>query len=281
MTTFVFPGQGSQVKGMGGDLFTLFPEWVKRADRILGYSIEKLCLDDPDQLLNRTDYTQPALYIVGALSYMKKLQEGAKPHYVAGHSLGEYNALFAAEAFDFETGLQLVIKRGSLMSQATDGGMVAIVGLNSDQVQAVITDNKLSTIVIANYNTNKQTVISGPKNDVINTESLFVACGAMLFMPLKVSGAFHSPYMENAQQEFAKFIQDFNISPPKIPVIANITAKPYQDNEIISNLVKQISHSVQWTQTINYLISQGETQFEEVGSGKVLTGLIARIQKGQ
>jgi trans-AT polyketide synthase, acyltransferase and oxidoreductase domains len=282
MTTYVFPGQGSQAKGMGAEFFTEFPDYVLKADRVLGYSIQKLCLEDPDQLLNRTDYTQPALYVVSVLSYLKKLKDGGKtPDYVAGHSLGEYNALFAAEAFDFETGLKLVIKRGALMNQATGGGMAAVVGLTSDDVQAVLKKNNLTNIVIANYNSAKQVIISGQKNEVNAAEPLFINAGAMLFMPLKVSGAFHSPYMEKAQQEFAIFIRDFNFSPLKIPVMANVNAKPYRDNEIQSNLVKQITHSVQWTQSIDYLITQGETKFEEIGPGKVLSGLITRIQKGQ
>src|ERR1700722_298171 len=133
MTTYMFPGQGSQVRGMGSTLFTEFQDYVQKADHILGYSIEKLCLEDPDNLLNKTEYTQPALFTVSALSYIKKLKEtNTAPQYVIGHSLGEYNALFAAEVFDFETGLKLVQKRGALMSKASGGGMAAIVGLTGE-----------------------------------------------------------------------------------------------------------------------------------------------------
>ena len=135
MTTYVFPGQGSQNKGMGGTLFDDFSELTVQADAILGYSIKRLCLEDPQIKLSLTQYTQPALYIVNAFSYLKRLREiGKKPNFVAGHSLGEYSALFAAEVFDFPTGLQLVKKRGELMSRASGGAMAAILGLDEEQI---------------------------------------------------------------------------------------------------------------------------------------------------
>lgn len=282
MATYVFPGQGSQVKGMGGALFAEFADITQKADAILGYSIEQLCLEDPDEQLNKTNFTQPALYTVNALSFLKKMAEtGRPPEYVAGHSLGEYNALFAAGVFDFETGLKLVQKRGALMSMASGGGMAAVVGLNSDKVKAVIEKNNLKDINIANYNSFTQMVISGPKEAIQSANELFIQAGAMLYMPLKVSGAFHSPYMENSQREFAEFIKSFNFSAPKIFVIANVTALPYQETNIQNNLIQQISHSVMWTQSIEYLLKKGENSFTEIGPGKVLAGLINRIQKGQ
>jgi malonyl CoA-acyl carrier protein transacylase len=282
MTTYIFPGQGSQFKGMGSELFPEFPELIQKADQLLGYSIVDLCLNNPNEQLTKTEYTQPALYIVNALSYMQKAKETTmKPDYVAGHSLGEYNALFASGVFDFETGIKLVQKRGALMSQATGGGMAAIVGLHSADVQMLLQKNELKDIVIANYNTHTQIVISGLKEAVSEAKALFIAAGAKLFIPLKVSGAFHSPYMQVAQQQFAEFLGNFNFAPPAIPVIANVTAKPYPPNQTSSYLADQITHPVEWTQSIAYLIDQGETIFEEIGPGKILTGLISRIQKGQ
>ena len=281
MTTYIFPGQGSQIKGMGNSLFTEFAELTEKADNILGYSISKLCLEDSNGELNKTNFTQPALYTVSALSYLKKLAEtGKPPEYVAGHSLGEYNALFAAGVFDFETGLKLVQKRGALMSMATGGGMAAVIGLKHDDVRLVLERNNLNNLKIANYNSLTQFVISGPKEVINSAEDAFVKAGAMLYLPLNVSGAFHSPYMENAQNEFAAFIKNFKFNDPKITVIANVDAKPYQAHAIESNLVQQITHSVMWTQSVDYLLNQGETIFEEVGPGKVLTGLVSRIQKG-
>lgn len=281
MTTYVFPGQGSQKKGMGSTLFVEFPELVRKADQILGYSIRELCLEDPHDNLNNTKYTQPALYVVGALSYLKKIKDsGQKPSFVAGHSLGEYNALFAANVFDFETGLKLVQKRGELMSQAKDGGMAAIIGLKSDAIQSLLQQNNLNQVSIANYNSFTQTVISGPKEDVTRTQSIFESAKAMYF-PLKVSGAFHSPLMRDAQEAFGEFVKSFQFSTPTIPVIANINAKSYTPTEVQYNLTNQISHPVMWLQSIEYLIKQGEENFEELGSSNVLTGLIQRIKKGQ
>lgn len=282
MTTFVFPGQGSQVKGMGASLFEEFSGLTQKADHILGYSISKLCIEDTNNELGKTNFTQPALYTVSAMSYLKKLAEiGKPPESVAGHSLGEYNALFAAGVFDFETGLKLVQKRGALMSAATHGGMAAVVGLKSDDVRTILQQNTPGNIVIANYNSFTQIVISGDKEAILAAEPIFMNAGAMLYLPLNVSGAFHSPLMQNAQNEFAEFIKGFQFRAPQIKIIANIDAKPYETDKIAANLVQQITHPVLWTQTIEYLLKQGATEFVEVGPGKVLTGLITRIQRQQ
>jgi malonyl CoA-acyl carrier protein transacylase len=282
MTVYVFPGQGSQVKGMGEELFSAFPAIVRQADQLLGYSIESLCIDDPKQQLDQTQFTQPALYTVNALYYEKKRNEHAgAPAYVAGHSLGEYNALLAANVFDFATGLKLVQKRGALMSEAAGGAMAAVIGLDSKTVQTILQDNNLPAITIANYNTHQQVVISGSREDIASAESYFLQAKAKLFVPLKVSGAFHSPLMEVAKQQFATFLETFTFASPSIPVIANVSAKPYSVHEIPTTLAQQITHSVLWTQSIEYLLKQGETVFEEIGPKKVLSGLITRIQKGQ
>lgn len=282
MTTYMFPGQGSQSVGMGQGLFDEFSDIVAQANDILGYDLPTLCLKDPDQKLNQTNYTQPALYVVNVLSYLKKVRDGgAKADYVIGHSLGEYDALFAARVFDFETGLKLVQKRGELMSQATGGGMAAIVGLSQEAIKAVIEQNNLTQISIANVNSATQIVISGAKDAVGASESFFVKAGATMVVPLKVSGAFHSPFMDAAAKEFSAFMQQFKFSPPVIPVIANVTALPYEDGRIMTTLDEQINHPVLWLQTMRYLMAQGETVFEEVGPGKVLAGLAKRIEKGQ
>src|SRR5437762_401122 len=176
MTVFLFPGQGSQRKGMGNTLFDEFKEAIASADEILGYSIKELCLHDPHQQLGKTQFTQPALYVVNALSYLKKMKEtGQAPDYVAGHSLGEYSALFAAGAFDFETGLRLVKKRGELMSQAIGGGMAAVIGFTLEQVDQVLKECGLTGIDIANYNTPTQIVIAGLKADIVSAKPFFEA----------------------------------------------------------------------------------------------------------
>jgi malonyl CoA-acyl carrier protein transacylase len=275
MAVYVFPGQGSQKKGMGEGLFELFPELVSKADAILGYSIADLCLLDADGLLNQTQYTQPALYLVNVLSY---LQKNAKPEYVAGHSLGEYAALYAAGCFDFETGLKIVQKRGALMGQVSGGGMAAIIGKSAEEVADILIN--FEAIDIANYNSLKQIVISGPKEDVTQSKTAFEAAGGKFF-PLNVSGAFHSRYMTPAQKEFKAFVDQFTLKPPSIPVIANYTALPYRNEDVKTNLLEQINHSVKWSDSILYLMNQGEQEFTEIGPGNVLSGLIAKIKRGQ
>ena len=276
---FAFPGQGSQKIGMGEGLFEVYPELTEQVDHLLGLSIKQLCLEDPDGLLNLTQYTQPALFTVNALTYLKQVEEtNHKPDYVVGHSLGEYNALFAANAFDFGTGLQLVQKRGEIMGRVQGGGMAAIIGIDAVRVQEILTTSGCDTIDIANYNAPKQTVISGLKSDIERVSGHFDNAGAM-FIPLKVSGAFHSRYMKDPQDEFNEFIRDFSFDQPEIPVISNYKALPYTDN-VVENLVQQISNPVRWTESVQYLLRQDQPEFEEIGPGAVLTGLINQIRRG-
>jgi len=281
MITYVFPGQGSQSKGMGGTLFDEFKELTAEADAILGYSIKELCLEDIDLNLSQTQYTQPALYVVNALSYLKRIEgTGVKPDFVAGHSLGEYNALFAAGAFDFATGLKLVQKRGELMSHATGSGMAAVIGLNEEQIADVLNQNNLQSIDIANYNSPTQIVISGLKTDIEHAQPIFEGIkDVKMFVTLKTSGAFHSRYMEGAKMEFETFINSFEFFPLTIPVISNVHARPYKQADIKQNIVAQITHPVKWAESIRYLMGLGEMEFEEIGSGKVLTGLVQRIKR--
>jgi len=276
MVVWMFPGQGSQKKGMGADLFAEFPEQVKIADDILGYSITDLCLNDAQGNLTNTQYTQPALFVVEALSCLREQQAGQMPKFAIGHSLGEYSALFAAGAFDFATGLRLVQKRGELMAQQTGGGMLAVIGLSSDNIRAELDTAGLDSIDMANFNTPVQTVLSGPSAD-IEKASAALQEKARLVMPLKVSAAFHSRYMQQAQQEFAKFLQSFSFKPLQTTVIANCDAKPYQDDTIKENLTRQIAQSVHWVDSIRYVKQQGELEFKEVGPGSVLTNMLKQI----
>lgn len=280
MVTYVFPGQGAQTKGMGDGLFDEFKELTLEADNVLGYSIKELCLEDPNQTLGMTQYTQPALYVVNALSYLQKVNNiGEKPDFVAGHSLGEYDGLFAAGAFDFATGLKLVQKRGELMSHAVGGGMAAVIGLTADQVADTLVSNGLENIDIANYNSPTQIVISGKRADIENAQPIFERVkGVKMYVILKTSGAFHSRYMEQARKEYEGFINNFQFSELMLPVISNFTARPYRQSEIKQNLIQQINHPVKWTESIRYLMGLGEMDFEEIGPGKVLTGLTRRIK---
>ncbi|SDD52066.1 malonyl CoA-acyl carrier protein transacylase [Paenibacillus sp. CF095] len=278
MKTYIFPGQGSQAKGMGEGLFEAFPDLVAKADAILGYSIKRLCLDNPEGKLRYTQYTQPALYVVNALTYFKKLRDGApKPDFLAGHSLGEYNAILAAGGFDFETGLMLVKKRGELMSQASGGAMAAVVGLTEGEIKGVLVNNRLTEIDIANLNTTTQIVISGNKDDIDRAKLYFEREGAD-YIPLNVSAAFHSRHMQEAKEEFEQYLREFSYSELTIPVISNVTARPYNPAEIVPNLAEQLRSSVRWTDSIRYLIRQGGMEFEETGPGSVLTKIIAKIK---
>lgn len=280
MLTYVFPGQGSQTVGMGKDLFEKFPELVTTADEILGYSIKELCLEDKQGNINFTQYSQPALYTVNAMTYYKKLQEdGIIPDYVAGHSLGEYNALLAAEVFDFATGLKLVKKRGELMGKAKNGAMAAVIGLTEEKIAQILQDEKLELIDIANYNSPSQTVISSTIDEIDRAAAIFEAHGAR-YVKLKVSAAFHSRYMKNAMEEYKQFMQDIELQEPKIKIISNLTARPYKKNALKETLVPQITSSVRWSETIRYLMGRCEDmEFKQIGPGNVLNGLIRNIKK--
>jgi malonyl CoA-acyl carrier protein transacylase len=286
MIAFLFPGQGSQKRGMGQGLFDETPQYAeveKDVDTILGYSLRKLCLEDADNRLKETQFTQPCLYVVNALHYYKAVGQGARPTHLAGHSLGEYNALLAAGVFDFLTGLRLTQKRGELMSRAKNGGMGAVIGLGADAVAKVIEENGLASIDVANFNSPSQTVVSGPTEDVRRAGPLFEKAGARIYMPLQVSAAFHSRYMADAAKAFADFLAPMSFAAPQIPVISNVTAQPYPaDNaseSVKSLLAQQITRSVRWNQSVRFLISQGVTQFSEVGPGNVLTRMAQEIQQ--
>lgn len=218
--------------------------------------------------------------MVNALSYFQKLaQTGTPPDFVAGHSLGEYNALLAAGGIDFATGLKLVQKRGELMSRASSGAMAAVLNLPADKLEAILTENGLTGIDIANYNSPSQLVIAGLKEDINRAAQVFETMEEVRCVALNVSAAFHSRYMRDAQQEFKHFLSRFEFASLKIPIISNVTARAYKQTEIAANLAKQITHSVNWVDSIRYLMGQGSMVFEEVGPGKVLTKLIAKIQK--
>ncbi len=264
---------------MGAQLFRNFPDIVAQADAELGYSIERLCLEDPDRQLNNTAFTQPALYVVECLAYLNQLDEtGVPPHFVAGHSLGEYSALFAAGAFDFRAGLRLVRKRGELMSKAFGGGMAGVVGLSCRQIEDIFRTKGFSRLYVANLNTPQQIVISGAREEILGARAAFEGAGAQLYFPLNVSGAFHSPFMKPAADEFSGFLGQFRFTPLKIPVIANVNARPCQDDQIAENLSKQITHPVRWAESIEWLLRQPDPVFTELGPGRVLTGMIAKIK---
>jgi trans-AT polyketide synthase/acyltransferase/oxidoreductase domain-containing protein len=282
MKTWIFPGQGSQKKGMGLELFDQYQDFVAGAEEILGYSVRQLCLENPQERLQQTFYTQPAMYIVNALSFFHtQEQAGTLPDFVAGHSLGEYNALLAAGAFDFSTGLRLVQRRAQLMheaAEAADGTMAAVVNLQPDQLRTLLAENGFDRIDIANLNAPLQTVIAGIRSDIVQAVDMLQKLDAVRCLLLKVSGAFHSRYMAPAQQEFADFISEMSFGKLTIPVISNVTARPYRQENIGKNLVAQITRSVNWVGSIQYLLQQGKMEFQELGPGTVLTKLVEKIR---
>jgi malonyl CoA-acyl carrier protein transacylase len=280
-TICFFPGQGSQKAGMGAELFDRFADWTAAADAVLGYSIRDLCVDDPRGELGQTTFTQPALYTVNAMLYRARTEEGRPtPTFVAGHSLGEYNALLAAGVFDFATGLRLVARRGTIMGRVRGGSMTAVIGLAPAAIEAVLAESEAGRrLDVANYNSFDQTVIAGPKEDLTAIEAPLVAAGARGCIALNVSAPFHSRYMREAQVEFTGVLRDVQLAAPAIPVISNVTARPYEADAVRDTLARQIGSSVRWLDSMLYLLDQAAAEFEEVGPGTVLTKMLAQIKK--
>ncbi|MQX35685.1 ACP S-malonyltransferase [Roseospira navarrensis] len=262
MKAWIFPGQGAQRIGMGEALFAAFPDQTAAADAVLGFSIADLCLAGPMERLTETANTQPALYVVNALAYLRQLNEvGTPPDVLMGHSVSEYVALFAAGVVGFEDGLRLVARRGALMGEARGGGMAAVLGLDAAQVEEVIQRHGLTDVFAANYNTPRQIVVSGRRAAVEAAEPLFLEAGASHYRVLTVGGAFHTPFMQPARDAFAPFIADVPLAPPRIPVLSNVTARPHADDpeSIRARMIDQITAPVRWSDSIRYLLAKGVT----------------------
>ncbi|WP_454785529.1 ACP S-malonyltransferase [Legionella sp. WA2024007413] len=271
MSVLLFPGQGSQHKGMGKELFTLFPEMVEQANQILGYDIKQAVFSE---VINQTRYTQPLIYCISVMAWLERKAD-LKVDMVLGHSLGEYAALYASEVFDFATGLNIVKRRAELMSEAKEGAMAAIVGISPTQIQEIIEKKQLS-VVIANYNSPMQTVIAGTKQSIDASSKLFVEGR---FIPLKVSGAFHSPLMHEAAETFYSYLKEFKLNPPRYPIIFNATARAHVDCpiEMAKLLSQQLVSPVFWHQSIEYCLALGYLDFVELGPGQILTSLVDAI----
>ncbi len=280
---YIFPGQGSQYVGMGKDLCEQFPEAKKyfdEADSVLGFPLSKICFEGPEEELKQTKNTQPAIFLHSvALWNLLKPSDAAM---VAGHSLGEYSALVAAGAISFADAIKLVRLRGELMQKAGEenpGTMAAIVGLDPNVVTEVTNAASEAGIVQpANFNSPGQIVISGSVNGVRKAMELAKARGAKLVKELVVSGAFHSPLMQSAKDKLKAALDSTTINDAKIPVYANVTAKPVQKaDEIRTLLFEQVTSPVRWEESVTNMASAGAVKFVEVGPGKVLQGLVKRI----
>ncbi|MGB3193524.1 MAG: ACP S-malonyltransferase [Limnoraphis sp.] len=270
---WVFPGQGSQAVGMGADLFDLpaVQPQLDIAEKILGWSVSDVCQSDDDKL-SCTLYTQPCLYVVESLLAEHLKKQGRSPDVVAGHSLGEYVALYAAGVFDFATGLTLVKRRAELMNNAAGGQMAAFIGFDRQQLeqQLQVTEN----VVLANDNSSAQVVISGTPAAV---DQIIANVKAKRVVKLNVSGAFHSPMMANAATEFEEILATVNFLEAQFPILSNVDPTPTTQSELLKQrLVQQMTGSVRWRETCLQLSQQGIEQVIEIGPGKVLTGLVKR-----
>ncbi|MBR2386243.1 ACP S-malonyltransferase [bacterium] len=279
----LFPGQGAQASGMGLDLYENFEvakETFEKIDEIMGRKISDLCFNGTDEDLKQTINTQPALLAVSTVAYeVLKKETGIEPSYLAGHSLGEYGALYASGALSLESAFRAIEKRAEYMQEATKvgrGGMAAIIGLEASKVEEGIRGTGM--VFVANYNEPNQTVITGDAHDIIKACDILKGLGAKRAIPLAVAGAFHSPFMRIATKKFREFVANLEINDAKIPVITNTDAEITTDKEEIrKKMPTQISSSVQWTKTIQKMLEEGVNTFIEVGQGKVLSGLVKKI----
>jgi trans-AT polyketide synthase/acyltransferase/oxidoreductase domain-containing protein len=264
---------------MGVDIFGKFPNEVAIADGIMGLSVERLCTEDPEDQLGQTQFAQPAIFLVSALAYLERLAEGSPPELVAGHSLGEYSALFAAGAFDLATGLRLVKKRGELMGRVSGGAMAAVVGLDLSRVETLMARPECKGLDIANINSPSQIVLSGPVDCIDAVGPLFLSEGVGLYKRLKVSAPFHSRAMGEAARAFRRFIDPVEFEPLGIEVVANVTAQPYGAGSIHDLLSSQIDSTVQWSRSVKLMLGRPDPEFSEIGHGRVLTGLIRQCRR--
>ena len=280
---FLFPGQGSQTVGMGKDIYENC-EAAKNvydiADTTLGKSVSKLCFDGPEEDLKKTVNTQPCI-VTTSIALMEALRSELNivPDFVAGHSLGEYCAMFAAGVMSLETTLRLIQRRADLMGAAKGGSMAAVLNATEEVLKAGLEEgSKVGYVDVANYNSPAQVVITGDEGAVKAAGDYILANGARRVVPLAVSGAFHSKFMQEAGGNFAEFIEDADLNDSSIPVITNVDAELTTSAEDFrTKMPKQIYSSVHWTQTIQKMVSEGVDTFIEIGPGKVLAGLNKKI----
>lgn len=284
MKAYIFPGQGAQFVGMGKDLYENSPlakELFEKANEIIGFRISDIMFSGTDEELKQTNVTQPAIFLHSVI-LAKVLGDSFKPDMVAGHSLGEFSALVAANALSFEDGLRLVIARANAMQKACElqpSTMAAILGLADEVVEQICAEID-EVVVPANYNCPGQLVISGSIEGIDNACEKLTAAGAKRALKLNVGGAFHSPLMEPAKVELQAAIEATEIKAPICPIYQNVNAQPTSDPAVIKeNLIAQLTGAVKWTQTATNMIADGANDFVEVGPGNVLQGLVKKVSR--
>lgn len=285
MKAYIFPGQGAQFPGMGKDLYENNPSvkaLFEKANEILGFNISEIMFHGTEEQLRQTNVTQPAIFI-HSMAVIKSLGNDFHPDMVAGHSLGEFSALVANGTLSFENGLRLVAKRANAMQKACEQNpstMAAVLGLEDAKVEEVCASVKGEVVVAANYNCPGQLVISGSIEGINQACELMKQAGAKRALVLQVGGAFHSPLMEPARKELEEAIEQSEFNVPICPVYQNVNAQAVADPAVIKkNLVAQLTAPVRWTQTIENMLKDGATQFIEAGPGKVLQGLVKKVNK--
>lgn len=280
---FIFPGQGAQSVGMGKDLYDNYDaakDIFNTADKVLGRSISSLCFAGPEEDLKQTVNTQPAIVAtsIAALESFKS-QLDIQPSYTAGHSLGEYCAMYASGVMDLDTAMKLIQKRAELMGKTEGGSMAAVLSAPEGALEEALKEaSSVGYVDVANYNSPAQVVITGDSAAVQKAGELLIAKGARRVVPLAVSGAFHSKFMEGAGKEFSEYLKGFSLSNASIPVVTNVDAEfTTSASDFTEKMPKQIYSSVYWTQSVQKMVSDGVEIFIEIGPGKVLAGLVKKI----
>ncbi len=283
-TAFIFPGQASQYVGMGKDFFENFDcakKVFEEADEALGFALSTLCFEGPEENLKQTEITQPSILTVSIAAYRVASEKGLHPQVAAGHSLGEYSALVAAGALDFKDAVRLVSTRGKLMQKAVpagEGAMAAILGMEKKKIEECIDSLSGLIVSVANYNSPRQTVISGKKEDVEKAVDFLKESGARKAVMLPVSAPFHCEMMKPAEEKLIPLLDDTAFAPSTFPVVANVDAKETVTAEDAKNKLKlQVSRSVLWQQSVEEMKRNGINTFIEIGPGKVLSGLVKQI----